>query len=60
MFSKDNRHYRSTPRSIQQAFGPYAKLDTGVVVCKRHERLCAIVGVIVLGVVFAVELWWRG
>jgi hypothetical protein len=58
MFSRDNRHYRKTPRTVQDAFGPYHRFD--IAVCKRHERLCAIVGVIVLGVLFAVELWWRG
>lgn len=25
MFSRDARHYRSTPRTTQQAFGPYAE-----------------------------------
>jgi hypothetical protein len=55
-----DKNYRPIPRTLQQAFGPYAKLDTHIAVCKRHERLCAIVGVVVLGVIFAVELWWRG
>ncbi len=55
-----SKNYRPIPRTLQQAFGPYAKLDIPIAVCKRHERLCAIVGVIVLGVIFAVELWWRG
>jgi hypothetical protein len=53
-----SKNYRPIPRTIQQAFGPYHRFD--IAVCKRHERLCAIVGVIVLGVIFAVELWWRG
>jgi len=25
MFSKDSKHYRPTPRTTQQAFGPYAE-----------------------------------
>ena len=53
-----SKNYRPIPRTIQQAFGPYHRFD--ITVCKRHERLCAIVGVAVLGVIFAVELWWRG
>lgn len=50
MFSRDNRHYRATPRSTQQAFGPYHRFD--IAVCKRHERLCAVAGVIVIGVIY--------
>lgn len=26
MFDPDIRHYRSTPRSMNQAFGPYSRL----------------------------------
>ena len=25
MFSRDNKHYRPTPRTLQQAFGPHAE-----------------------------------
>jgi hypothetical protein len=50
MFSRDPKHYRQTPRSIQEAFGPYHRLD--IAVCRKHERLCVIVGVIVLGVIY--------
>jgi hypothetical protein len=55
-----DKNYRPIPRTMNEAFGPYAKLDTPIAVCKRHERLCAIVGVLVVGVIYAVEFWWRG
>ena len=50
-FSKDVRHYRSTPRTLNQAFGPYARLD----VAKReaHGWLWAIGCGIGIGV-----FWW--
>ena len=54
MFSRDNKHYRPTPRTIQQGFGPYHRLD--IAVCRKHERLCAIVGVIVCGVLLGIAL----
>jgi hypothetical protein len=55
-----DKNYRPIPRTLQQAFGPYAKLDTPTAICKRHERLCAIVGVIVLGVIYGLLFGWRG
>jgi hypothetical protein len=54
-----SKNYRPVPRTMNEAFGPYAKLDV-IAVCKRHERLCAIVGVIVLGVIYGIMLGWRG
>ena len=48
----DGKNYRPIPRTIQQAFGPYHRFD--IAVCKRHERLCAIVGVLVLGVIYGI------
>lgn len=50
MFSKDNRHYRATPRTVSEAFGPYHCYDNSV--CRKHERLIAVVGVIVVGVIY--------
>jgi hypothetical protein len=47
-----DKNYRPIPRTMNEAFGPYAKLDTPIAVCKHHEQLCAIVGVIVLGVIY--------
>jgi hypothetical protein len=49
-----SKNYRAIPRTMNEAFGPYAKLDTPIAVCKHHERLCAIVGVIVLGVIYGI------
>jgi hypothetical protein len=53
-----SKEFKPVPRTIQQAFGPYHRFD--IAVCKRHERLCAIVGVIVLGVIYGIMFWWRG
>jgi hypothetical protein len=53
MFSRDPKHYRPTPRSVQQAFGPYHQLHE-IRTCRRHERLCAVAGVIVLGVIYGI------
>lgn len=50
-----SKNYRPIPRTLNQAFGPYAKLHA-IAVCKRHERLCAVAGVIVLGVIFGLLL----
>jgi hypothetical protein len=58
MFSKDTKHYRATPRTIQQAFGAYHRYD--IAVCKKHERLCAAIGVLIVGVVFGLLIGWRG
>lgn len=33
MFSRDPKHYRATPRTTQQAFGPYAEY-----IAERAER----------------------
>lgn len=52
MFSKDNRHYRPTPRSINEAFGPYHRYD--IAYCRKHERLIAIVGVLIVGVIYGI------
>jgi hypothetical protein len=55
MMDDYSKNYRPIPRTLNQAFGPYAKLHA-IAVCKRHERLCAIAGVIVLGVIFGLLL----
>lgn len=59
MFSKDAKHYRRTPRTMSEAFGPYARFED-VKVCRRHQRLVAAVGVIVLGVIYGLLFGWRG
>ena len=58
MFSRDNKHYRATPRSIKEAFGPYHRYD--IAVCRKHERLVAAVGVVFVGVLLGLLLGWRG
>lgn len=58
MFSKDNRHYRATPRNIHEAFGAYHRSD--IAVCKRRERLCVIAGVVIVGVIYGLLFAWRG
>lgn len=58
MFSRDYKHYRSTPRTVQEAFGPYHRYD--IAVCRKHERLVAIAGVLGVGVIFGLLMGWRG
>lgn len=58
MFSRDSKHYRATPRTLQQAFGPYSKYD--VAHCRKHERLVAAVGVIFVGILLGLLLGWQG
>ena len=59
MFSKDNKHYRPTPRTLNEAFGPYHRWQE-IRTCRKHERLCVVAGVIVLGVVYGLLMGWRG
>lgn len=54
MFDKDIRHFRPTPRSLNDAFGPYARLS----VHKRKPRISARLWVIAYGV--AVAFIWYG
>lgn len=58
MFSRDKRHYRAAPRTVQEAFGAYHRFD--IEHCRKHERLIAVVGVIVLGVIYGLLFGWRG
>lgn len=58
MFSRDPKHNRPTPRTIHEAFGPYHRYD--IEVCKKHERLCTWVMVIVMGIAFGLLFEWRG
>lgn len=57
MFSRDARHYRRTPRTISEAFGPYHRYD--VAVCRKHERLCLIAAVLVMAGI-GLLIGWRG
>lgn len=58
MFSKDAKHYRPTPRTVQQAFGPYHRSD--IAHCRKHERLIAVVGTLIVGVILGLLIGWRG
>jgi hypothetical protein len=59
MMDDYSKNYRPIPRTMNQAFGPYAKLDE-IAVCRRRERLCAIVGVLIVGVIYGLLFVWRG
>lgn len=58
MFSRDFKHYRATPRTIQEAFGAYHRYD--IAHCRKHERLVAIVGVLIVGAIYGLLFGWRG
>jgi hypothetical protein len=58
MFSKDNRHYRPVPRTIQQAFGPHHSFTPYAKRRTRADIICAALGVLGLGVVYALEWVW--
>jgi hypothetical protein len=57
MFSRDNKHYRPTPRTIQQAFGAYHRYD--IEACRKHERLCLVAAIIVMALI-GLLIGWRG
>ena len=60
MFSQDPKHYRSTPRTTQQAFGPYSRAHFEN---RKHERggmLFTLLAIVVIGVYFGLLLAWRG
>jgi hypothetical protein len=58
MLDEEYKPYRPVPRTIQQAFGPYHRSD--IAHCRKHERLVAIVGTLVAGVVLGLLFGWRG
>lgn len=49
MFSKDIKHYHPTPRTMQQAFGPYHSFSVRAYRKSQAHVLCAALGVIALG-----------
>ncbi|WP_233854040.1 hypothetical protein [Paraburkholderia sp. HD33-4] len=51
MFSRDVKHCRPTPRTINQAFGPYAEIQIG----RRRERKAWLYAI---GYGFAIGLTW--
>lgn len=69
MFSRDNRHYRATPRSIQQAFGPHT--DSFISDSDRREfnrrrwidiasMAACTLGSIACAIAIGVMLGWQG
>lgn len=65
MFSRDAKHYRKTPRSLQQAFGPNTDVKDLIANDKPDliDMICAAVGftataffIVLIGVAFAVAL----
>ena len=59
MFSKDKTHYRATPRTLNEAFGPYHSFNVEYRRV-RKDILCAALGVVALGVVYGLLIGWRG
>lgn len=57
MFSKDKRHYRPTPRTLNDAFGPYSRLEP-LHIRDRFDRMSTVVGVLVFGVLFGALMFW--
>jgi hypothetical protein len=53
MFDRDCRHYRSTPRSLNDAFGPYARLSVHQ---KRKPRIAPVLWILAYG--FAIGALW--
>jgi hypothetical protein len=59
MFSKDRTHYRATPRTLNEAFGPYHSIDVQYRRV-RKDVLGAAFGVVALGIVYGLLIGWRG
>lgn len=57
MFSRDNKHYRPTPRSINEAFGPYHRFAPPAPVV---SKLWTAAGVLLIGAAFGLLIGWRG
>jgi hypothetical protein len=57
MFSRDAKHNRPTPRTIQQAFGAYHRYD--IAACRKHERLCLVAAIVVMALI-GLLIGWRG
>jgi len=57
MFSKDNKHYRATPRTTSEAFGPYHRFAPPA---PPVSKLWTVVGVLLIGAAFGLLIGWRG
>ncbi len=60
MFSQDPKHYRSTPRTTQQAFGPYSRAHFENRKRECWSMLLTVVTIVVIGAYFGLLLAWRG
>lgn len=55
MFSQDPKHYRATPRTTQQAFGPYHRFTPR----RETEAGWAVaLGVCLIGAMYGAMLFW--
>ncbi|MCE4544619.1 MULTISPECIES: hypothetical protein [unclassified Caballeronia] len=52
MFDRDSHHYRMAPRSLNDAFGPYAKLH----IPRRKSRFAPLLWALFYGV--AIAAFW--
>lgn len=60
MFSRDPKHYRATPRNLNEAFGPYASpLLTEAKKQARRDMIHVALGVVALGIVYGLLFGWR-
>lgn len=57
MFSQDRKHYRPTPRTMNQAFGPYAKVTP---IGHRTSKVAVVAGVVIVGAIYGLLMGWRG
>lgn len=57
MFSNDPKHYRATPRTTGEAFGPYHNFAPSG---RRKSRLWTALGVVACGAVLGLLVGWRG
>jgi hypothetical protein len=58
MFSRDAKHYRRTPRTTSEAFGPYAHYQSRKQA--RNDIIQVALSVVALGVVYGLLFGWRG
>jgi hypothetical protein len=61
MFSKDIKHYRPTPRTIQDVFGPYHQsriIEIGY--RRKFDRAFTVLGTLAAGIILGLLCAWRG
>lgn len=63
MFSRDPKHYRPTPRTTSEAFGPYHEFLRDQKRLRNLEflsNISPILGVLIVGIVYGLLFGWRG